>query len=117
MAEAMIDTKKTALFPQKQLSRLHSICHRDSGKGISELHHANKEYELYSKINLNGGCTSRYVTSTVVSDNNRHLACERSQKLKQEGNTLKACLLAIKAFMTLTKMNIEAATEVELPLN
>ena len=36
------------------------------------------------------------------------IARERSQRLKKEGNTLKERLYALKAFMTSTKMTIEA---------
>ena len=65
----------------------------------------NKEY---SKINLDSGCASRYITSTIVADSDRQTAREKSQRLKEEGKILKQRLSTIKAFMTSTKKNIEA---------
>ena len=103
MTDAMLeDEKRSLIFPQKRLAHLHPIHYRDTNSANVEICHED-EYDLeYSRINLNGGCTSRYVTETIVTDNDRQLAGERSQKLEEEGKTLKQRLSSIKTFMTLT---------------
>ena len=109
MTESMIEEEKMSpLFPHKRMAYLHNIYYQDYGNAKVEIRHIDEEKSDYSKINLDGGATSRYVTSTIVTDDDRQLARERAQKLKEEGKTLKQRLEMIKKFMTSTKMTIEA---------
>ena len=61
----------------------------------------------YNNINLQGGLTSKNVTSIIVSDYDRQLARERSQKLKEEGLTVKDRLSKIRKHLTSTKLTID----------
>ena len=109
MTESMIEEEKISeLFPHKRMAYLHNIYYQDYGNANVEIRHIDEESSDYSKINLDGGATSRYVTSTIVTDDDRQLARERAQKLKEEGKTLRERLEKIKKFMTSTKMTIEA---------
>ena len=109
MTEKMIESEKNSnLFPHKRLSHLHNIYYRENNKANIEICCVDEDDKGYDQINLNGGATSRYVTSTIVSDNDRQLARERIQKMKDEGKNLKERLAGIKKFMISTKMTIEA---------
>ena len=68
------------VFPHQQLSHLHSTHYKDFGTGNVEICHANEEEDDNYRINLDGGCTERYMTSTIVSDSDRQLACERTSE-------------------------------------
>ena len=79
MTEEMIEKeKKSNLFPKERLSHLHSIHYEQTNENVVELRHANDKDDPLTVINLDGGCTSRYVTTTIVTDNDRQLARERS---------------------------------------
>ena len=101
------DEKNNMLFPHKRLSHLHNFHYRDSGNGKISIKHARENDVDYSAINLQGGATSMNVTSTIVSDYDRQVARERSQKLKEEGLTIKERLAKIKKHMTATKLTID----------
>lgn len=109
ITEGMIeDEKKNFLFPHKRLSHLHNYHYKVQNNGHVSIKHAREDEIDYQKINLNGGATSKNVTSIIVSDYDRQRARERSQKLKDEGTTLKDRLAKIRKHMTSTKLTIDA---------
>ena len=84
MIESMInEEKKSELFPHNQLSHLHTLYYKEQSSGRVTLHHAREDEEDYRSINLDGGATLRNVTSVIMSDSNRQVAREQSQKLKE----------------------------------
>ena len=86
---------------------MHDIHYRDNGNGKVEIRYADKESSKRNEINLNGGVTSRDLTCTIVSDYDRQRARERSQKLKEEGTTVRERLAKTRKHMTSTKLTID----------
>ena len=108
ITEGMLeDEKMNLLFPHERLSHLHNYHYKVQGNGAVSIVHAREDDINYREINLDGGATSKHVTCTIVSDYDRQKARERSQKLKQEGTTLKGRLAKIRKHMTSTKLTIE----------
>ena len=59
-------------------------------------------------LNFNDGITAQYVSSTILTESDRQIARERSQKMKEEGTTLKERLSKITRTLTAGKMTIDA---------
>ena len=89
-------TKNNLLFPHGCLSHLHKNYYRDNSNGKVCIKHTREDDVDYNNINLQGGATSINVMSTIISDYNRQVAWEHSQKLKDESLTNKDWLSKIK---------------------
>ena len=107
MTETMIkDERQMTIFPHKRCSNFINVDYTDLGNGKVVMRHVCKEDQKLAAINLNGGITSQQVVSTIVTDHDRQVACEHSQKMKEEGKTVHQRLASIKKRLTLTSMTI-----------
>ena len=107
MTETMIkDERQMTIFSHKHCSNLLNVDYTCLGNGKVVLRHVCKEDQKLVAINLNGGITSQQVVSPIFTDHDCQVACERSQKMKEEGKTVCQRLASIKKRLTLTSMTI-----------
>ena len=108
MTETMIENERNMTsFPHKRFGHLLGIQYRVDGKNKVRIVNDFQDNDEYSKINLQGGATSRNVTCCIVSDYDRQIARERSQQMKTVGTTVKQRLAKLKKHITATKLTLE----------
>ena len=97
MTEDMINNEKNMnIFPHNRLPHLLQFEYRDEGNGMVKMVQGKSCDHSDFKINLDGGATSRRVSSTIMSDYDRQKARERVQKMKDEGTTIRERLGKLK---------------------
>ena len=104
--EMVLNERNMHIFPHKHCANLLSIDYTDLGNGKVRMSHIQDNNGSISAINLNGGVTSQHVVSTIVTDYVGQIACEHSQKLKEEGKTVHQRLASIKKCLTFTSLTI-----------
>ena len=108
MTQSMVqDEKKSHLFPHNKMAHLHNIFFKEHRSGRVTHRQADEDEEDYGKINFEGGAASQNESLLIMTDSNCQRASERSQKLEEEGKSLKERMDNIKKFMTATKLTID----------
>ena len=112
MTEDML-AKETSwnIFPFKRMPNLQLVEYVEcGGKGNISLRSRVIDEARNLKLNFNGGVTTKFVSSAIMSDVDRQLARERNQKKRDEGKTLKERLSSITKHMTSGLMTLKART-------
>ena len=112
MTEDML-AKETSwnIFPFKRMPNLQLVEYVEcGGKGNISVRSRVIDEASNLKLNFNGGVTTKFVSSAIMSDVDRQLARERNQKKRDEGKTLKERLLSITKHMTSGLMTLKART-------
>ena len=102
MTEDML-AKETSwnIFPFKRMPNLQLVEYVEcGGKGNIIVRSRVIDEASNLKLNFNGGVTTKFVSSAIMSDVDRQLARERNQKKRDEGKTLKERLSSITKHMT-----------------
>ena len=108
MTEEMIEKEKILdIFPVNRVPSLHMIQYEDSGNGKISIRCRTSEEVNTIPLNFSGGVTSKFVSSTIMSDLDRQRARERNQKKRDEGKTLKERLSSITKHMTSGLMTLK----------
>ena len=108
ITEEMLNWEKNCgYFGEKLLERLHNIEYLEKNGKVRLACRSSSSNENID-LNFNDGITAQYVSSTILTESDRQIARERSQKMKEEGTTLKERLSKITRTLTAGKMIIDA---------
>lgn len=104
MTEEMIQWEKdSGLFGEELLKKLHNVEYTETNGKVELTCRRNKE----GNINFEGGATSQFVASNIMSEVDRQTARNRNLKLKSEGTTAIERLRKINKKITSGNLHLE----------
>ena len=108
MTQEMLNWEKECGFFGKQLlTKLHNVEYSERNGKVTLVCKSENSYDKVD-LNFNEGVTAQYVATTILTESDRQVARQQSQRMKEEGTTLKERLNKITRVLTAGKMTIEA---------
>ena len=104
--EMLVWEKKSGLFGPELIKRMHDIEYVHTN-GIVTISSRSESDDTNTSLNFNKGITAQHVSNTIMTENDRQIARQRSQKLKKEGLIMNERLKKVKKKMTAGRMVLE----------